>query len=181
MDLDLYTDTLVNSLYSSGSALTSLTLSRLRLNISVVEYNSTITEVVRRAYNHTYVIPCVSIQTYSTLFTTSTAGVFTWAINASLKNAKGLLFSFRDSNIQGTGNYNLSNRTSLAMTQAQLSVGQYTFPANRYLLYDCGTAVDTQGTLSSTYYGYANQVNFWMSAMKFFGLGIDRLVLLDKL
>ena len=30
----------------------------------------------------------------------------------------------------------------------------------------------TVGTTS--YYGYANQVNFWMSAMKFFGQGIDR-------
>ena len=123
MDLDLYTDTLVNSLYSTAT-LASLSLSRLRLNISVVEYNSTITELVRRAYNHSYVIPCVSIQTYSTLFTTSTAGVFTWAINASLKNAKGLLFSFRDSNVQGNTFQNLSNRTSLAITQTQLSVGQ---------------------------------------------------------
>ena len=108
------------------------------------------------------------------MFTTSTAGVFTWAINASLKNAKGLLFSFRDSNVQGTGFYNLSNRTSLAMQQAQLSVGQYTFPANRYLLFDCGTAISNTAVGTTSYYGYANQVNFWMSAMKFFGLGIDR-------
>ena len=41
MGLDLYTDTLVNALYTTA-ALASLTLSRLRLNISVVEYNSTI-------------------------------------------------------------------------------------------------------------------------------------------
>ena len=85
-----------------------------------------------------------------------------------------MLFAFRDSGVQGTGFYNLSNRTSLAMSQAQLSVGQYTFPANRYLLYDCGTAISNTAVGTTSYYGYANQVNFWMSAMKFFGLGIDR-------
>ena len=60
------------------------------------------------------------------------------------------------------------------MTQAQLSVGQYTFPDNRYLLFDCGTAISNVAIGTATYYGYANQINFWMSAMKFFGLGIDR-------
>ena len=60
------------------------------------------------------------------------------------------------------------------MLQFYLSVGQYTFPANRYLLYDCGTAVSNVANTNAQYYGYANQVNFWMSAMKFFGLGIDR-------
>ena len=60
------------------------------------------------------------------------------------------------------------------MTQAQLSVGQYTFPANRYLLYDCGTAIASADYTSAQFLRYANQVNFWMSAMKFFGLGIDR-------
>ena len=92
---------------------------------------------MRRAYNHTYVIPCVSIQTYSNIFTTSSLGSFTWSINASLKNAKGMLFSFRDSGTQTQALYALSNRTSLGMLQAQLSIGNYTFPANRYLLYDC--------------------------------------------
>ena len=87
MDLDLYTDTLTNSIVGT---LTSYTLSRLRLYLSVVEYNNTITEVVRRAYNHNFVIPCVSIQTYTNLFTTSAARTFTWSINASLKNAKGI-------------------------------------------------------------------------------------------
>ena len=54
------------------------------------------------------------------------------------------------------------------MTQAQLSIGNYTLPRNKYLLYGCATG------LSTTNFTYMNQINFWMSAMKFFGLGIDR-------
>ena len=66
------------------------------------------------------------------------------------------------------------------MTQAQLSIGNYTLPANRYLLYDCSqllsevTAADIDLSAGVGYYGYANFINYWMSAMKFFGLGIDR-------
>ena len=108
------------------------------------------------------------------MFTTSATGTFTWSINASLKNAKGILFSFRDTTTMGAIFYNLSNRTSLMILEAQLSVGQYTFPANRYLLYDNSVLVDGYDNTSSTYDGYVNQINFWMSAMKFFGLGIDR-------
>ena len=64
-------------------------------------------------------------------------------INASLKNAKGMLFCFRDNGTQTQGGYALSNRTSLGMLQAQLSIDNYTFPANRYLLYDCSTSLAT--------------------------------------
>ena len=79
-----------------------------------------------------------------------------------------MLFSFRDSATQAQSLYSLSNRTSLAMTQAQLSIGNYTLPRNKYLLYDCATP------LSTANFTYMNQINFWMSAMKYFGLGIDR-------
>ena len=71
VDLDIYTDTLINSLVTSVAQVNNFTIQRLRLNLSVIEYNSTITEVIRRAYNHTYGIPCVSIQTYSNIFITS--------------------------------------------------------------------------------------------------------------
>ena len=138
LNIDLQTDTIANALVSDQTP-TSITLSRMRLNLSVVEYNATITEVVRRAYNHTYVIPCISIQKYSTLFTTSSTGNFTWNINASLKNAKGMLFVFRDATSQAQYYFSLTNRTSLGMLQAQLAVGTSTFPENRYLLYDCST------------------------------------------
>ena len=120
MDLDIYTDTIVNSLvFAAATNFTAYTIQRLRINLSVVEYNSTITEVVRRAYNHTYVIPCVSIQTYSNIFTTSSTGNFTWNINASLKNAKGMLFVFRDATSQAQNLYSVTNKTSLGMLQAQ--------------------------------------------------------------
>ena len=144
------------------------------MDLSVVEYNATITEVVRRAYNHTFVIPCVSIQTYSNIFTTASTGNFTWNINASLKNAKGMLFTFRDSSTQVQTLYGLSNRTSLGMLQAQLTIGSYTFPANRYLLYDCSQSIASSANGVATYPGFANFINYWMSAMKFFGQGIDK-------
>ena len=89
-----------------------------------------------------------------------------------------MLFSFRDSGTQTQALYALSNRTSLGMLQAQLSIGNYTFPANRYLLYDCSTFLATVAAAdigtSIGYYSYANFINYWMSAMKFFGQGIDR-------
>ena len=165
-DIDMQIDTIINALVCTPVP-QSMTLTRLRLNVSVVEYNNTITEVIRRSYNSTYVIPCTSIQSYSYQFTTSTAGNFTWTINATLMNAKGLLFVFQDAGAKGQDLYSLSSRTSLGMKEAQLSVGSYTFPANRFLSTDCATALVAGGIIGS------NQVNYWMSAMKFFGVGID--------
>ena len=52
-----------------------------------------------------------------------------------------MLFTFRDATIQVQTLYGLSNRNSLGMLQAQLTIGSYTFPANRYLLYDCSQTI----------------------------------------
>ena len=176
MDVDLQMDTCVNAIVSSIATINNYKIQRVRLNLSVVEYNSTITEVIRRSYNNTYVIPCVSVQTYTNQYTTSAPGNFNWAINASLKNAKGMLFSFRDASTQVQTLSSLTNRTSLGMKEAQLSIGAYTFPANRYLIYDCSQTVTAAGEVAADNIGsplWMNEINFWMSAMKFFGVGID--------
>ena len=108
------------------------------------------------------------------IITTTSTGNFTWNINASLKNAKGMLFTFRDSTTQTQSEQSLTNRTSLGMLQAQLTIGSYTFPANRYLLYDCSQSIASSADTTVTYPGFANFINYWMSAMKFFGQGIDK-------
>ena len=85
-----------------------------------------------------------------------------------------MLFTFRDSTTQIQSEQSLTNRTSLGMLQAQLTIGSYTFPANRYLLYDCSQTIAASAAGAITYPGFANFINYWMSAMKFFGQGIDK-------
>ena len=46
------------------------------------------------------------------------------------------------------------------MQQAQLSVGQYTFPANRYLLYDCSQSITSSDNTTATFIGFANFINY---------------------
>lgn len=162
-DIDLLTDTAANALISSALNVT-YALKRLRLNLCVVEYNSTLTEVLRRAYNSSYVIPCNSIQYFSQNIVTSTANQnFSWSINATLQNAKGIMFAFIDADNTVYNLPTLSGRTSLGLTQAQLSIGGYTLPSNRYMTYDGSTAMATQ----------LIHPNFFLSALKYFGNNID--------
>ena len=85
-----------------------------------------------------------------------------------------MLFTFRDTTTQVQNLFSLTNRTSLGMLQAQLTIGSYTFPANRYLLYDCSQSIATSDNTTASFIGFANFINYWMSAMKFFGQGIDK-------
>ena len=85
-----------------------------------------------------------------------------------------MLFTFRDATTQTQANQSLTFRTSLGMLQAQLTIGSYTFPANRYLLYDCSQTIAASANTTVTYPGFANFIKYWMSAMKFFGQGIDK-------
>ena len=166
-DLELYLDTQANAIVDATTPiLTSYTLDKLRLVLSIVEYSELISETVRRAYNNTFSIPCVSIQTYTqNLSTADTAvGSYTWPITATLKNAKGILFTFRSSQVVGqVAQYSLSGRTSLGITSAQLVVGPYVFPKNRQLMYESST-----GIVSGS-----SHPNYFMSAMKYFGQNID--------
>ena len=113
---------------------------KLRLVLPIIEYSEIISETIRRAYNNTFYIPSQSIQTYSQNFSVGTVGAsanFSWNITATLRNAKGMCFIFRSATTLGQqSQYSLSSRTSLGITSAQLAIGSYTFPRNRYLMYE---------------------------------------------
>ena len=59
------------------------------------------------------------------------------SFGAAVEESRYLTSGPRETNPGQT--YSLSNRTSLGMAQAQLSIGNYTLPRNKYLLYDCAT------------------------------------------
>ena len=171
-DLEIYTDTQQNAIVdpgvsmATGAFLSSYVMDKLRLVLSVVEYSELITETIRRSYNNTFTIPCVSMQTFTQNLTTGSQSIqnFTWPITATLKNAKGILFTFRSSNIVSQQQqYSLSSRSSMGITNAQLVIGPYTFPKNRQLMYEAS------GTITS---GIPHP-NYFMSAMKYFGQNVD--------
>ena len=134
--------------------------------LSVVEYSELISVTIRKAYKNTFTIPCVSIQTYTqNLNTGSTAPQnFTWPITATLKNAKGILFTFRPSAVVSVqAQYSLSARSSMGITSYQLVIGPYTFPKNRQLMFEA----------SSTITSGIPHPNYFMGTMKYFGQNID--------
>ena len=122
-DLELYTDTYQNSVVDTILALnytgSPYVFDKLRLVLSVVEYSELISETIRKAYKNTFTIPCVFIQSYTqNLNTGSTAPQnFTWPITATLKNAKGKLFTFRPAVVSIQSQYSLSARSSLGITK----------------------------------------------------------------
>jgi len=168
LDITLMTETaskaLISTIAATGAAGTfTYSLTKLRLNLSMVEFNDVITSVIRNSYNSSYMIPCNSIQHFSQNITATTAGSFTLSFNATLQNAKGILFAFIDADNNVTQYPSLTGRTSLGITQAQLTIGPYNFPANRFLSYDGTTAMAS----------LVQHPNYFLSAMKYFGNHID--------
>ena len=156
---------LVSSVAANGAVADFLySLTKVRLNLSIVEYNDVITNVIREAYKQTYTIPCNSIQHFSQNITTSTPSTFSLSFNATLQNAKGILFSFNDADNNVTRYPSLTGRTSLGITQAQLTIGPYSIPSNRFMT--CDNATNPMVSL-------VQHPNFFLSAMKYFGNHID--------
>ena len=162
LDVTLLCETDTKALITSAAGFT-YELSKVRLNLSIVEYNDVITNVIREAYKQSYTIPCNSIQHFSQSITATTASTFSLSFNATLQNAKGILFTFND-NDNNTQLYpSLTGRTSLGINQAQLTIGPYSIPSNRFMTYDSSTAIAS----------LEPNPNFFLSAMKYFGNHID--------
>ena len=172
LDITLLCETDIKSLiYSSadgtafgGTTAPTYSLSKVRLNLSIVEYNDVITNVIREAYKQSYTIPCNSIQHFSQIQSTPAAGsTYSLSFNATLQNAKGMLFAFIDADNNVALYPSLTGRTSLGITQAQLTIGPYSIPSNRFITYDGSTAMAS----------LVQHPNFFLSAMKYFGNHID--------
>ena len=163
LDVTLLCETDTKALITSTAGFT-YSLSKLRLNLSIVEYNDVITNVIREAYKQTYTIPCNSIQHFSQIQSTPAAdSTYSLSFNATLQNAKGMLFAFIDADNDTQLYPSLSGRTSLGIKQAQLTIGPYSIPSNRFLTYDGSTAMAS----------LVQHPNFFLSAMKYFGNHID--------
>ena len=106
----------------------------------------------------------MSVQTVTNSIVSNAAGQFTWQIPIALKNVKALFFTFRQStNVSGATNfsqYSLSDRSSLGITQAQISINGRTFPSNRFL--------QIEGPAYVANIGFSAP-NFFMQAQKAFG------------
>ena len=98
------------------TVLNTFTFDRIRLHLSVIEYNETITTIIRNAYREMY-IPCVSIHQLNHLWSVgTTVGTLSWTTSPNLLNAKGVCFVFRSSDTYtASTQYCLSARTSAGM------------------------------------------------------------------
>ena len=74
----------------------------------------------------------MAIQQTSNTYTTTGAATISYQVPFALKNCKSIFFVFGCAeNLNSYNQYSLSNRESLGISQAQLSVNGLVIPANR--------------------------------------------------
>lgn len=147
-ELTFYLETLNNAMIGDQ---TTIKMDKNRLHLCVIEYNETLSNLLRASFENIFVIPTTYLEYYSTQISTAAAQTnYTWAVPCNILNAKGIIFSFRRSASLVKGYQSLGLRCRLGISSHQLMIGNRMLPSNRFITMPGATSTpDNEGFLES--------------------------------